>query len=266
MLVQIERNGQQFGPYTLDEVNRHLSSGAILPTDNAWAEGQPGWVPISQFPGITLTGAIPPPSAPPPVSPPLVSPIQSEVSTPDHGKNKVVLAGIIVGAMALFALIVWAVLMATGKLDSEEEIKEDLKQYVNSWENIIIPYMDTDSQLLEEVLEADSKTEVLRICEDLIQNSQACDKRLADLNQETVAVRKLHREIIEIRKISLSTANKMYDLIKNDDELSRNEEMEVERTLKEVFGRLETWSEEVENISSKYGVSLDKEKWDSLDP
>jgi hypothetical protein len=258
--VHIERNGQQFGPYTLDEVNSHLSSGAILPTDNAWAQGQPGWVPISQFPGITLTGAAPPPSAPPPVSP-----IQSEASTPGRGKNKVVLAGIIVGAVALLALIVLAVLMATGKLDSDEEIKGDLKQYVNSWENIIIPYMDTDSQLLEEISEVDSKTKMLQIYEDMLQNTQACDKRLADLNPKTVVVRKLHREVIEIRKISLSMSTKLYHLMKNGGELSRNEEMELERTMKEVFGRLEAWFKELKKISSKYGVPLDKEKWDSLD-
>jgi translation initiation factor 2B subunit (eIF-2B alpha/beta/delta family) len=115
------------------------------------------------------------------------------------------------------------------------------------------------------MLEADSETKKLEIYEDLIQNTQACDKRLADLNPETVVVGKLHREVIEIRKINLSMSTKVHDLIKNGGELSRDEAMELERATKEIFGRLGAWIEELENISSKHDVPLDKEKWDSLD-
>ena len=60
-------------------------------------------------------------------------------------------------------------------------------------------------------------------------------------------------------------ATKLHDLLKNGGELSRDEAMELERATKEVFGRLETWGKELENISSKYGVPLDREKWESLD-
>ena len=260
MQVHIERNGQQFGPYTLDEVHSHLSSGAILPTDNAWAEGQPGWVPTSQFPGITLPGAAPRPS------PPHVSPKHSAIPPAGHGKNKAVLAGIIVGAVTLLALIVLAVLMATGKLDSEEEIKEDLTQYVNNWETIIIPCHDITKQLKYEMLVAKITPMSLGNVEDLVQNAKACNKKLADLNPETVTVRKLHWEIIETQHLLDKMTAKLLDSIKDgSEEISEGETMELMQTMKEGFDRALSWRKDLFNISSKHGVPLDKEKWNILD-
>jgi len=63
MQVHLERSGQQFGPYSIEEINAYLSSGQVLPTDMAWYDGAPGWVPLTQVPGV---GAGEPPPAPSP--------------------------------------------------------------------------------------------------------------------------------------------------------------------------------------------------------
>jgi len=48
MQIYIHRNGQQLGPFTEAEIKSQLASGAISPQDNAWWEGQAGWVPLGQ--------------------------------------------------------------------------------------------------------------------------------------------------------------------------------------------------------------------------
>jgi len=66
MQVHLERSGQQFGPYSIEEINAYLSSGQVLPTDMAWYDGAPGWIPLPQVPGVQSGGPPPAPSAPPP--------------------------------------------------------------------------------------------------------------------------------------------------------------------------------------------------------
>ena len=52
MMIHISREGQQFGPYSLEEVNTYLADGSLLPTDIGWIEGAPEWMPITQIPGV----------------------------------------------------------------------------------------------------------------------------------------------------------------------------------------------------------------------
>jgi hypothetical protein len=58
MQYQISRNGQTYGPYTLDDLRRYLVSGNVLATDLAKNDEMADWVPVSQL----VAGA----SAPPP--------------------------------------------------------------------------------------------------------------------------------------------------------------------------------------------------------
>jgi hypothetical protein len=63
MLYHISRDGQQFGPYSLADLQRYLASGNILPTDLARSEGMEDWVPVQ-----TVVGNVPvanPAPAPP---------------------------------------------------------------------------------------------------------------------------------------------------------------------------------------------------------
>ncbi len=49
MNYYISRDGQQFGPYTLAEVQRYVADGNILLTDLAHCEGMASWVPVQQI-------------------------------------------------------------------------------------------------------------------------------------------------------------------------------------------------------------------------
>jgi hypothetical protein len=80
MHYQVSRNGQTYGPYTLEDLQRYLASGNVLPTDLAKSDEMPDWVPVSQLLGTTQTappaggGFTPPPYsgggyAEPPYSP-----------------------------------------------------------------------------------------------------------------------------------------------------------------------------------------------------
>jgi hypothetical protein len=55
MLYQVSRNGQTYGPYTLEDLQRYIASGNILPTDLAKGDEMPEWIPVAQ-----VLGASPP--------------------------------------------------------------------------------------------------------------------------------------------------------------------------------------------------------------
>jgi len=58
MNYTIHRDGQEFGPYSLADLQHYLSTGDILPTDLARSEGMEGFFPVSQ-----IVGTIPVPAA-----------------------------------------------------------------------------------------------------------------------------------------------------------------------------------------------------------
>lgn len=53
MHYQISRNGQTYGPYTLDDLQRYVASGNVLLTDLAKSDQMPDWLPVSQILGGT---------------------------------------------------------------------------------------------------------------------------------------------------------------------------------------------------------------------
>jgi len=65
MQILINRDGQQLGPYTLEQVNEYLAAGSLSPDDPAWHEGLAEWVPLNQVGGIVVPAA----STPPPFDP-----------------------------------------------------------------------------------------------------------------------------------------------------------------------------------------------------
>ena len=56
MDIHIQRDGQQMGPYTLEQINEYLTQGALLATDSAWHEGMIEWVQIGRVQGVTIPG------------------------------------------------------------------------------------------------------------------------------------------------------------------------------------------------------------------
>jgi hypothetical protein len=48
----VARNGQQLGPFPIEEIQRQIRAGTISSSDLGWSEGMQGWTPLSQIPGI----------------------------------------------------------------------------------------------------------------------------------------------------------------------------------------------------------------------
>lgn len=62
MKIHIYKNAQQYGPYSVEEVQKWISSGQLRTTDLACYQGAENWVPLSSVPGInTGPDAFPPP-------------------------------------------------------------------------------------------------------------------------------------------------------------------------------------------------------------
>ena len=64
MQIYISRNGQQSGPFSLDQLIAMSAHGSVLATDLAWSEGAVGWTPLGEFlraKSGALGSATPPP-------------------------------------------------------------------------------------------------------------------------------------------------------------------------------------------------------------
>lgn len=56
MQILVNRQGQQFGPFTIDQLRAELAAGRVGSQDLAWWEGAPAWVAVSAVPGISAGG------------------------------------------------------------------------------------------------------------------------------------------------------------------------------------------------------------------
>jgi len=56
MEIYISRDGERIGPYSLEEINRQLAAGALIPQDLGWSESSPGWKPLLSFVGVIVPG------------------------------------------------------------------------------------------------------------------------------------------------------------------------------------------------------------------
>ena len=56
MQITINRDGENFGPYSLDEVRDLLANGTLKETDLAHTEGSENWTPVSTLPGLQSPG------------------------------------------------------------------------------------------------------------------------------------------------------------------------------------------------------------------
>ncbi len=65
MLYHVSRNGQTYGPYTLEDLQRYVASGNVLPTDLARSESMSEWLPVAQILGAGTPAFGQPPAAPP---------------------------------------------------------------------------------------------------------------------------------------------------------------------------------------------------------
>ena len=87
MQIYVGKNGQQLGPFSLEEVNRKLADGTFVGTDLAWFEGAAGWAPLSSVAGVVIppvSTTTPAPAAAPIAAPsqpaPTVAPVRPNAS------------------------------------------------------------------------------------------------------------------------------------------------------------------------------------------
>ena len=62
MDIYINKDGQQYGPYKLDQVNEYLAQGSFQATDPAWSDGLANWCPLNQIAGVVDPSSPTPPS------------------------------------------------------------------------------------------------------------------------------------------------------------------------------------------------------------
>ena len=98
----VRRGEEQFGPYTLTELQEYVQSGRVLPGDMAKSEGLADWVPVSQ-----ILGNIPIPAAAPAVT---AAPPQDLVSLPPN-MHWIILLILVLITRQLFNWI-WAFVLA----------------------------------------------------------------------------------------------------------------------------------------------------------
>ncbi len=123
MHYQLSRNGQSYGPYTLDDLRRYLASGHVLPTDLVKNDDMPEWVSVSQvMAGSALPEAaesVSPPSAgftSPGYADPVYAPAGGAVVAPSAFPDApnlhwglVLLFGLLTGTLFMF---IWNLIVA----------------------------------------------------------------------------------------------------------------------------------------------------------
>lgn len=71
----ISREGEQFGPYSPEDLRAYINSGHVLQTDLAWKEGMANWLPIAQIYPSEVKNPAPPPVSSQPNTTPTNSPV-----------------------------------------------------------------------------------------------------------------------------------------------------------------------------------------------
>jgi GYF domain 2 len=112
MTYQVSRNGQMYGPYTLEDLQRYVASGNILPTDMAKSEDMPEWLPVAQILGAVGTpgpAAIPTPA----YAAPSTYPQPSGIAYPNPPNLQWALELLLGFFTCGFFVVVWNLVIAT---------------------------------------------------------------------------------------------------------------------------------------------------------
>jgi hypothetical protein len=110
MTYQVSRNGQMYGPYTLEDLQRYVASGNILLTDMAKSEDMPDWLPVAQ---ILATAGAAPAIPTPAYAAPSTYPQPSGVVYPDPPNLHWALELLIGFFTCTFFVVVWNLVIAS---------------------------------------------------------------------------------------------------------------------------------------------------------
>jgi hypothetical protein len=114
MQIYVGKNGQQLGPFSLEEINRKLADGTYAGTDLGWHEGATGWAPLSSIAGVVVPpGAPAPPAATTPAAAPAAptpapapvrsnAPIVQRPATPPGGYKTLAMVSWVLLGVTLF--------------------------------------------------------------------------------------------------------------------------------------------------------------------
>jgi hypothetical protein len=104
----IYRSGQQFGPYSRENLQQYLADGRILPMDLGWTDGSTQWVPLSQLLAITSV-----PASPLPLQPSLPRPFAAGPITAGakEGMQSIVFGAIIIAVGLAVGFVLGTVLV-----------------------------------------------------------------------------------------------------------------------------------------------------------
>ncbi len=80
MQITVNRDGQHYGPYPVEDAAAHLASGGLLPTDWAWTDGMADWAPLSDV-VASLQAPTPPAPQPAPVASAAPQPKEDQYAT-----------------------------------------------------------------------------------------------------------------------------------------------------------------------------------------
>jgi len=64
MQIYVGREGDQRGPYSLEQIQQYLAQGGLQLTDSAWYEGLDRWIPLSEVPGVRVVHSAGVPGSP----------------------------------------------------------------------------------------------------------------------------------------------------------------------------------------------------------
>jgi len=113
-MYYVNRNGQQYGPYSEETIRRYLAEGSLLASDSARSEEAQSWQPLGQILQYTPMSARPP-AVPPPIARPTAG---TQIVPPDLHWAIVLLLSV-----TWIFPIVWAFVQAnwTKKIDSNSK-------------------------------------------------------------------------------------------------------------------------------------------------
>ena len=126
MNIYVHKDGTQYGPYTLEQVQQYIQQGAFTLQDQACHDGQ-NWIPLSQVPGLSQPAIAQPVAQQPQAQvAPNAGNAQSKFNqaasqaqpAPGKGSNKKLIIWGSVGAVALIVMIGSAIFLFSG--DDEE--------------------------------------------------------------------------------------------------------------------------------------------------
>lgn len=266
MTIHLSRNGQKFGPYTLVQVNLYLIDETVLPTDDAWAEGRDGWVPVTQFPGVIAPVTGPSESTPPPplgALPPVIQQPHGFPATPDFGpqpfpvmplvaarqKKRKVLIG--VGALLGLAILIGVGLLVLDRANQAPEGEEFAKLH-QAYKSKILPMEIKVIKLAIRLDDADDEDEELTLINAVNENIllRILALKTIDLN---------HHKIEELNEDYIKYCEKgqqMWSDVIRQYEIGnyrRGDEI-IQKNLKRITDDLANWIKRFNRLCAKHGL------------